>query len=113
MNIAALHKRILFQKNETVTDVYGNHTNSWMDYGKAWATVSTDSYGSESSGVVVNPEETLNFTTRWSRELDAVVSTKYRILCEGRIYNIIYVNPMGYKHKSLKFACKLEKGKKT
>lgn len=38
-----------------------------------------------------------------------VESTKYRIIAEGRTYNITYVNPMGYKHNSLKFNCKLEK----
>ena len=42
-------------------------------------------------------------------ELAAVESTKYRIITEGRTYNITYVNPMGYKHNSLKFNCKLEK----
>jgi hypothetical protein len=34
---------------------------------------------------------------------------KYRIIAEGRIYNITYVNPMGCKRNSLKFNCKLEK----
>ena len=43
------------------------------------------------------------------RELAAVESTKYRILTQGKIYDIVYVNPMGYKRNSLKFNCKLEK----
>ena len=111
MNIAKLHKRILFQVNAVTTDRYGNHTSGWKDYFSAWATIGTDSYGSEDKGVVINPEETLNFTTRWCTELSAVESTKYRILCEGKTYNIIFVNPMGYKHKSLKFTGKLYREK--
>ena len=63
----------------------------------------------EGSGVVINPEESLDFTCRYCSELAAVESTKYRIIAEGRTYNITYVNPMGYKHNSLKFNCKLEK----
>jgi hypothetical protein len=46
---------------------------------------------------------------RYCSELADVESTKYRIIAEGRTYNITYVNPMGYKHNSLKFNCKLEK----
>jgi len=37
-----------------------------------------------------------------------VESTKYRIVCEGKTYNIIYVNPMGFKHNSIKIPCELE-----
>jgi hypothetical protein len=65
--------------------------------------------GSESGGVVINPEESLDFTCRYCSELASVESTKYRIIAEGKTYNITYVNPMGYKHNSLKFNCKLEK----
>lgn len=110
MDIGAMHERITFQKNTVVTDKYGNHKNTWIDYFSCWATVGTGS-GTESTGVVVNPEESLDFTTRWCSELAAVESTKYRIICEGMAYNISYVNPMGYRHNSLKFNCSLEKGK--
>ena len=85
MNIAAMRVRVTFQKNTVTVDKYGNHKTGWVDYFSCWATVGTSS-GSESSGVVI-----------------------YRIIAEGRTYNITYVNPMGYKHNSLKFNCKLEK----
>ena len=32
MNVAALRSKVTFQKNETVTDKYGNHKNVWTDY---------------------------------------------------------------------------------
>ena len=108
MNIAAMRVRVTFQKNTVIVDKYGNHKTGWVDYFSFWATVGTSS-GSESSGVVINPEESLDFTCRYCSELAAVESTKYRIITEGRTYNITYVNPMGYKHNSLKFNCKLEK----
>ena len=53
----------------------------------------------------------LDFTCRYCSELSVVESTKYRILAEGKTYNITYVNPMGYKRNSIKFNCKLEKPK--
>lgn len=114
MNIAAMRVRVTFQKNTVIVDKYGNHKNGWADYFSCWATagsnnaVSGTGTGSESTGVVIRSEESLSFTCRWCSELAAVESTKYRIVCEGKTYNVIYVNPMGFKHNSIKFSCELE-----
>lgn len=108
MNISAMNVRIRFQKNEVIKDKYGNHKNEWTDYFSCWATVGTGT-GSESDGEVIDTEESLDFTCRWCHELSLVESTKYRIIAEGRTYNITYVNPMGYKRNSIKFSCRLEK----
>jgi len=108
MVISAMRVKVTFQKREVTTDQYQNHTSAWTNYFTCWATVGTSS-GSESEGVVINPEESLDFTCRWCSELAVVESTKYRILAEGRTYNITYVNPMGYKRNSIKFNCSLEK----
>jgi SPP1 family predicted phage head-tail adaptor len=64
MNIGAMRTKITFQKSAVTVDKYGNHTNGWTDYCSCWATVGT-STGSESEGVVVNPEESLDFTCRY------------------------------------------------
>ena len=32
MDVAAVRSKVMFQKNETVTDKYGNHKNDWTDY---------------------------------------------------------------------------------
>ena len=108
MDIAAMRVRVTFQKNAVTIDKYGNHTSGWTDYFTCWATVGTGT-GSESDGEVINPEESLDFTCRYCSELAAVESTKSRILAEGHVYNITYVNPTGYRKNSLKFNCKLEK----
>lgn len=115
MNIAAMRVRVTFQKKTVIVDKYGNHKNDWTDYFSCWATAGSNTTmtgtgtGSESSGVVIRSEESLAFTCRWCSELAAVESTKYRIICDGKTYNIIYVNPMGYKKNVLKFNCELEK----
>ena len=77
MNIAAMRVRVIFQKNAVTVDKYGNHKNGWTDYFSCWATVGTNT-GSESTGVVINPEESLDFTCRYCSELLVVESTKYR-----------------------------------
>ena len=109
MDIAALNVEVTFQKNTVVTDEVGNHKNTWEDYFTCHATVGTGTGTEPSDAATVNPEESMDFTTRWCSELAAVESTKYRMLTQGKIYDIVYVNPMGYKRNSLKFNCKLEK----
>ena len=114
MNIAAMRVRVTFQKNTIVSDKYGNHKQTWADYSSCYATagsnngVSGTGTGSESTGVVIRSEESIAFTCRWCAALASVTSTGYRILCEGKTYNIIYVNLMGFKHNSIKFSCELE-----
>ena len=39
MDVAALRSKVTFQKNETVTDKYGNHKNAWTDYYTCFATI--------------------------------------------------------------------------
>ena len=39
MDVAALRSKVTFQKNETVTDRYGNHKNAWTDYYTCFATI--------------------------------------------------------------------------
>ena len=78
MNIAGLRVRVTIQKNETVTDQYRNHKSVWLD-----------------------------LTVRYSSETAAVNSKQYRILLGGRIYNILSIDEMGFKHNSRKLHTKL------
>ena len=104
MNIAGLRVRIIIQKNETVVDKYGNHKSTWMDFFSCWATAIT-------SGLYANEEEDaghtveadrLDFTVRYSSETAAVTSKGYRILLGDRIYNIVSIDEMSFKHHSRK-----------
>lgn len=103
MDIVGMNVRIMIQKNEVGTDKIGNHKPTWTDYFTCWATCSNQS-GSEDDGAGQTLEEDkMDFTVRYSSETAAVVSTKYRILLDDRIYNIEHVDDMGFKRHSLKF----------
>lgn len=104
MEIAALNLRITFQKQATDVDEFMNHTNTASDYITCWATVSGSGTETDAAGTT-NPKETIDFTTRWCEALSKVTSEDYRIIADGKLYNILYVNPMGYKHNSLKYHC--------
>lgn len=105
MDIALLNVRITFQKNEVVVDDIGNHRNVWTDIYSCYATVSGEG-GSEkfSAGVLVEDSD-ISFTVRYCKVLSNVDSTKCRIIFDGRVYNIISIDHMNFKKKSLKFKC--------
>ena len=109
MDIAAMNVRITFQKGITGTDRYGNHMNSWENVYTCWATPVMAS-GDESEGAgTTQVRERLDFTVRYCSELSGVFADTHRILCRGQVYNILSVNPMGYKNRSLKFCCERER----
>ena len=109
MNIAGLRVRIMIQKNETVTDKYGNHTSAWTDYFSCWATAVTSGLSSsedEAAGHTVEADR-LDITVRYSSETAAVNSKQYRILLSDRIYDIRSIDEMSFKHNSRKFHTEL------
>lgn len=106
MDIAVMNVRVAFQKNETVTDEYGNHKNAWTDYFTCYATIGGET-GQEQAVVGETVENTdMNVTVRYCTETAAVISTKYRILFGDDIYDILAVDHLNYKKNALKFKCR-------
>ena len=109
MNIAGLRVRITIQKNETVVDKYGNHTSGWTDFFSCWATVTASGKSAEEREAAGSTQEAdrLDVTVRWSSETAAVNSKQYRVMLGGRIYNILSIDEMGFKHNSRKLHTQL------
>ena len=106
MNITAMNVKITFQKNNVVIDKIGNHTNKWVDYYSCYATVS----GENGSGQAVVGETVENvqicFTVRYCRKISNVSSTKYRIVFNDELYDIVSVDHFSYAKKYLKCKCR-------
>ena len=111
MDIALLNERITIQKAAVTVDAIGNHVNGWEDYYACHATVSGMTGGgqggaqSEEAGTTVDHSE-LSFSVRWCARAAAVDATGYRILFAGDAYDIVSVDHMNFKRKSLKFKCR-------
>lgn len=104
MNISGLRVRITIQKNETVVDKYGNHKSTWTDFFTCWASAVTSGLSAsekESAGHTTEADK-LDITVRYSTETAAINSKQYRVLLAGRIYNILSIDEMGFKHNSRK-----------
>ena len=112
MDIALLNTRITIQKASVTADKIGNRKNGWADYYNCSATVSgeaSSSVGSEkdAAGTTVDHSD-ISFTVRWCNAVSGVDSVGYRILFNGSIYNIMAVDHMNFKKRSIKFRCKKE-----
>lgn len=106
MDIAAMNVRVTFQKNEVVTDKYGNHKNTWTDYFSCYATISGET-GQEQAVVGETVENTdMNVTVRYCSETATINSTGYRILFSDEIYDILAVDHLNFKRHALKFKCR-------
>lgn len=109
MNISGLRVRITIQKNETVVDKYGNHKSTWTDFFTCWASAVTSGLSAsekESAGHTTEADK-LDITVRYSTETAAINSKQYRVLLAGRIYNILSIDEMGFKHNSRKLRTQL------
>ena len=109
MNIAGLRVRVTIQKNETIKDQYGNHSSRWTDFFSCWATAVTSGLSSSEKEVAGHTVESdrLDITVRYSSEIAAVNSKQYRLMIKGRIYNILSIDEMSFKHNSRKIHVEL------
>ena len=105
MKISLLNEKILFQKNSVVSDVIGNRKNVWEDYYSCFATIGGESRNEKAEAGQTIDDVGITFTVRYCSQLVDIVSTGFRILFRGEIYNILSVDHMNYKKKSLKFRC--------
>ena len=109
MNIAGLRVRIIIQKSTTIVDSIGNHSSAWEDYFSCWATAMASGKSAEEgeqAGHTVEADR-MDFTVRWSSETAAVNSRQYRILFGDRIYDILSIDDIGFRHNSRKFQTRL------
>ena len=105
MKIGLLNVRITIEKNQVVTDKYGNHKNTWEPYLSCYATVSGETPKEETdAGLTVDDSKT-DFTIRFCRAASAITSTGYRVIFDGETYDILGVNHMNFKNKGIKLLC--------
>ena len=105
MNIALLNERITIQKSVTEADSIGNHRAVWTDYYSCAATVSGESSGEDTEYAVTVDNTKADFTIRWCNLLSDISNTEYRVVFRGQLYDILSVDHMNFKKKSLKLKC--------
>ena len=110
MDVAALRSKVMFQKNETVTDKYGNHKNDWTDYYTCFATIGGEGLASSKEEQVAGTtveEASMTVTIQYCQKSAAI--TGFRVVFMGELYNIENIDHMNFRKRSLKFTCKKER----
>ncbi len=105
MDIALLNVRVVFQKSAVVVDAIGNHKNEWIEFYSCYATVSGENGKETTSAGITVDDSDLSFSVRYCRTVSEINNTEYRVLFGGEIYNILSVDHMNYRNKSVKFKC--------
>ncbi len=109
MNIALLNVRIVVQANSVVTDGYGNRTNTWMPYLSSYATISGETPKEVTEAGQIVDDGRIDFTLRWCAAASVITTTGFRVLYRDELYNIIGVDHMNGKRKSVKLLCRKER----
>jgi len=111
MDIAALNEIILIQKSEVVIDEVGNHVQEWTDYYECHATISSQMSGGEQGSFKddagqLNDVSELSFSIRYCLKAASIDISDYRVIFRDVIYDILSMDLMNYKKKSLKLRCR-------
>ena len=106
MDISLLNQKITFEKNETLVDEIGNHSNSWSTYYSCFAGISGESgTENEKAGQIIS-EETITFKVRICNLLKDLNTTNFRIVYNDNAYNILSIDHLSYKQNFIKLKCK-------
>lgn len=106
MDIALLNVSIIFQKDAVAVDAIGNHKNEWTDFYSCHATVRGEGGKEASAAGLIVDESDISFTVRYCQKVSELNSTEFRVLFGGEIYNILSVDHMNFKRKSIKVKCR-------
>ena len=105
MDIARLNVKVSILQNAVTVDAIGNHTNSWQPYYSCYATVSSEGGKEMTDAGMVVDDSTADFTVRWCKRTAAITSTGFRVESGGILYDILSVDHMNFRHKSIKLKC--------
>ena len=54
----------------------------------------------------ISVQDKADFTLRWCAASSVITPTEYRVVMDGQIYDILSVDHMNFKHKSVKLRCR-------
>lgn len=93
------------QKSAVTFDEIGNHKAEWQDFYTCFATVGNESPSEETAAGTVVDNSKINFTVRWCSVVSEIDGSKYRVKYNDEIYDILGIDHMNFKKKSVKLKC--------
>lgn len=111
--IDLMRERIVIQRSTIKSDSIGNHMAVWEDYFSCAAYVNSLSGREYEAAALHNAQTEIIFTIRWCSEVKDMNSESYRIIFNGRIYNISFVDNVQYRNRTVKLRATLVRGVMT
>lgn len=105
MDVSLLNVKIVFQENVVTVDEIGNRMNEWTDLYSCFATISGEGGTEKSTTGLIVKDSDISFTVRYCEIIKNIDSLKNRIVFNSELYNIVSIDHMNYKKKSVKFKC--------
>ena len=97
--------KITVQKSAVTVDEIGNHKAEWQNFYTCFATAGNESPSEDTAAGTVVDNSKINFTVRWCSVVSEIDSTKYRVKYNDEIYDILGIDHMNFKKKSVKLKC--------
>ncbi|MCP1638608.1 SPP1 family predicted phage head-tail adaptor [Streptococcus gallinaceus] len=105
MKVSILNERITILKSMVKVDEIGNHSNEWKEVYTCFATISNESSQETTDHGVIYDDSKIDFTIRYASEVATLSSTGYRVRFNNQLYNLMGIDHMSYKKKSVKLHC--------
>lgn len=99
------NKKIMLQKLEKAKDADGYDVESWVDYQSIWAYANGISNKEFYTNFSEKAESIVNFTVRYSSIFSTIDTKNYRILFQGKKYNILGIDDFEFKHLTVVLRC--------
>lgn len=106
MDIARLNVKVEIQRRENASDGIDNRRTRWETVHACHAAASESGAQREAEGADVADDTEIAFTVRWCRAIAGIDNTSWRVIFEGRAYDITGIDHMGFRRRSVKLLCK-------
>lgn len=102
MIIGKLNKRISIQQLTEGQDEIGNQVKTWVDFYSCFAYANGLSGTEYFAAAATQAENTVTFEIRYNVSLKDIDTTTYRIVFDGKIYDIENIDNIQFKNETLK-----------
>ena len=107
MQVGLLNERISLLSNATTVEEIGNYKQDWIEFYSCYAAISNETPQEVVQHGLIIDDSKITFTIRYSSDVKDLTSLYYRVRFKGRMYNIVGIEHMNYRKKSLKIHCQL------
>ena len=102
MDAGAYGKLIKIQKLSTTHDEIGNPEEKWMEWKEAYAYVNGLSGSEYWEAAATHQQDTVEFIFRWHPFFNKMDTRNFRLIFEGKIFDIYLIDNLKYKNQTVK-----------